>query len=367
MRTLFSEASQLLSSVTLLASLALVLGTPALAEAQSEAVTVSAVGDIMMGTDYPENKLPPDSGLGLFDQAQAYISKADIRFGNLEGTLYDGGLGPGSKKGGANRYLFRTPTKFAPRLSEAGFNVLSLANNHSRDFGPAGLQSTKDALKNEGIQFSSKEGEIAKFNIRGTQVALIALDYYPGKRSITQPSETLKEISQLSGKFEILIVSIHAGGEGKGAEFVPQGDEIFLGENRGNSVSFARAAIDSGADLVIMHGPHVPRGLEVYRKRLIAYSLGNFLTGRGISVAGNAGLAPLIRVQLKKNGEFLRGHLASFYQSRSLLGVIYDQEKRALKLMRQLSERDFAQSRPEFDEEGFFYPSGKLIESRLIP
>ena len=73
-----------------------------------------------------------------------------------------------------------------------------------------------------------------------------------------------------------MVVAIHAGAEGTAAQHLTGQDEIYGGENRGNPEAFARMAIDAGADLVIGSGPHVLRGMEMYRRRLIAYSLGNF-------------------------------------------------------------------------------------------
>ena len=224
--------------LTLIASLT--LASPAWA------VTVAAVGDIMMGTDYPAGA-PLVNG-DFFKFLRPIIKDDDIRFGNLEGTLYDGPTQADGKAGGTNRYLFRTPPPMVSHLKNAGFNVMSLANNHARDFGRAGLESTKKTLSLNQIQYSSKDGEVAGFNINGTRVALIATDFYPGRRSITSSAATLQEIRMLKARFDIVIVSAHAGGEGVGAEHVYNRREIFLGENRGNSVEFARQAIEAGAD-----------------------------------------------------------------------------------------------------------------------
>lgn len=312
-------------------------------------VTISAVGDVMMGTDYPEDKLPDDRGRKLFKYSVDYIKTGDIRFANFEGTLFDGSKGTGGKKEGANRHLFRTPTEFARTFADAGFNVVSLANNHAMDFGRAGLTSTIDALSSYQIQSSTKNGgEVAQFNVRGLRVALIATDFYPGSRSITTPEKTYQEIRNLKKRFDIVIVSVHAGAEGSAATRVANKSENYLGENRGNSVAFARGAIDAGASLILMHGPHVPRGLEVYKDRLIAYSLGNFATERGINVQGTAGMAPLLLVKLDEQGRFEKGQITSFIQNRDR-GVVYDPSKGALNLMRSLSYQDFPQTAPQFD------------------
>lgn len=311
----------------------------------------------MMGTNYPEETLPRNDGRDLFKYSKERIQSADIRFGNFEGTFFDGEKGLSGKSEGANRYLFRTPTRYGQWLAEAGFNVVSLANNHALDFGPEGILSTKETLRQNNIQYSSKHGgEVATFNIRGTRIALIACDYYRGPRSLTTPEKTYQEIRQLRSRYDIVIVSAHAGSEGKGAAILSFVNEIFMGENRGNSVEFARQAIDAGAGLILMHGPHVPRAMEIYKGHLIAYSLGNFLTERGISVQGIAGLAPLIKVDLDRKGKFLRGFLTPFRQIRGY-GTIYDKNNSVLQFIQERSTLDFPESAPHFTDEGFFYPN----------
>lgn len=320
-------------------------------------ITVSAVGDIMLGTDYPSGAPLTDSD--YFKAVRPLLQSADIRFGNYEGTLYDGAQNPDGKPGGPNRYIFRTPTPMVSHLKRAGFNVVSLANNHARDFGRIGLESTKRTFANAGIQYSSKDGEVATFNVNGQAVAVIAADFYPGRRSMVNPDSTYAEIRALKQRGAIVIVSVHAGGEGFGAEHVSNRTEIFLGENRGNSVKFAHEAIDAGADLMLMHGPHVPRGLEVYRNRLIAYSLGNFLTGRGINTSGNAGLAPLLEVELDNSGQFVQGKVTSFQQLRG--GLSLDPQQRAFILVAQLSQLDFPSTMPKFSSQGYIYPANNNL------
>lgn len=240
------------------------------------------------------------------------------------------------------------------RLTEAQFNVMSLANNHVKDFGSSGVTSTKATLRGAKIEFSSKAGEVAMFKVDETPIALIATDFYKAPRSITDPASTYAEISELKAKGNIVIVSSHVGSEGAGAEMVKSGTEIFLGENRGDSIDFAHRAIDAGADVIIMHGPHVPRGLEVYKDRIIAYSLGNFMTGKGISLNGYSQLAPLLRVQITKQGEFRKGQVVSFVQKRDPQRIELDPKSSALQLMKKLSQYQFPNSPL------VFFPDGTL-------
>lgn len=317
-------------------------------------ISITAVGDIMMGTTYPYNALPENNGAGLFLPAKQWIEASDIRFGNFEGTFYDGNVQPDGKSPGPNRWIFKTPTSYGATLAESGFNVVSLANNHVKDFGQAGIESTKTTLKKNGIQYSSKAGEVAEFKVDQTDLVLLATDFYSGNRSIVQPASTYLEISQLKKSNRLVIVSAHAGGEGAGADKVTFGSELFLGENRGDSVSFARNAIDYGADVVIMHGPHVPRAIEIYNKRIIIYSLGNFMTGQGISLNGYSNLAPLVRLQIQKNGEFKTGQLVSFIQKRSPQRIELDLQHTAMRLIKQNTIQQFPKSAPQFFDNGLF-------------
>jgi hypothetical protein len=109
--------------------------------------------------------------------------------------------------------------------------------------------------------------------------------------------------------------------------------------------------IESGADLVIGHGPHVVRGMERYKERLIAYSLGNFATYYGISVAGVKGVAPILLTTLDGNGKFVTGEIISTVQLRPA-GPSIDDEQRALYLIRGLSAQDFGQSGLTFAPDG---------------
>lgn len=336
-----------LSFTSLLIALLLLSPLPSLA---AEGITVSAVGDVMMGSDYPSRHLPRNRGRWLLSRAAPIFRQSDLALANLEGPLLSDGK-PAKVAVKGRSYLFRTPPSYAWNLKQAGISMVSLANNHAMDFGPAGLASTKRALKQAGVAYSSKSGEIAEFEVRGSRVGVISLSFGPPPRSITYPKQALKEIEKLSGRYDILILSIHAGAEGRAALHVLPGMELFMNERRGDLIRFAHAAIDRGADLVVGHGPHVPRALELYGGRLIAYSLGNFATYGGVSVVGESGYAPLLSAELAPDGSFLRGEIHSFLQ-RPLTGPRPDPQRRALTLMRRLSAQDFPGSPLRFGDAG---------------
>jgi poly-gamma-glutamate capsule biosynthesis protein CapA/YwtB (metallophosphatase superfamily) len=323
-------------------------------------VSVAAVGDLMLGSDFPSPRLPPDDGQGLLDPAKDLFRQADVSFGNLEGVLADGGVCV-KNTDSPNVYAFRTPTRFAARLKDAHLKVVSLANNHAMDFGPGGHAATKAALREAGIRFSGKDGEVAEFTVGGVKVGLLAVSFGPPPRSIIQPQEVFREIESLATRYDVLIISIHGGKEGRGALHVRDEAEYFLGEPRGNLVRFARGAVERGADLILGHGPHVPRALEVHQGRLIAYSLGNFCTYKGMSLAGESGLAPLLWVELGPKGEFLQGQIHSFVQEKPG-GPQKDESHGAARLMRTLSLEDFPATSPLITATGAIRPLARSQE-----
>jgi poly-gamma-glutamate capsule biosynthesis protein CapA/YwtB (metallophosphatase superfamily) len=329
-------------------------------------ITVAAVGDIMMGTDYPMSKLPKKDGRFLFEEAKGFLRKADIVFGNLEGPLYDGDAPAKKVKDVTGAYFFRTPPRYVENLVDAGFSVVSLANNHAGDFGDKGMSSTKKILAAAGIKYSSKAGEVAEFEIHGLKLGLAAFSFGPPPRSIIYPEQALEEIDLLSKKYDLLILSIHGGKEGGTALRTANEFEYFLDEPRGNLIQFAHEAIERGADLILVHGPHVPRAVEIYQDRLIAYSLGNFCTYRGMSLDKEKGYAPLLWVELGRDGEFTRGKIFSFIQVPPGAPK-RDEKERAWALIKKLSEEDFPETSPFFGESGTILPREKTPEKNLAP
>jgi hypothetical protein len=116
-------------------------------------------------------------------------------------------------------------------------------------------------------------------------------------------------VRRAAARAPVVVVTVHAGAEGATADRVRPGTETFLGENRGDSLRFAHAVVDAGADLVVGHGPHVMRGLEFYRGRLIAYSMGNFMGYAVFSLSGNKSKSAVLDVTLRPDGRFRSGRL----------------------------------------------------------
>ncbi len=314
-------------------------------------VSIAMVGDMMLGTDYPQNHLPDDDGISFLDAVAPILRSADITIGNLEGVLVDGGTPAKTCTNPAACYLFRSPSRYAKHLVNAGFDVLSLANNHARDFGEDGRSATMQTLDANGILHSGREGDFASLSVHRLRVAVLAFSVTRESNLLHDYSKASATIAHYAASHDIVIVSFHGGAEGGDVEHVPFAEEEHYGEPRGDVARFARLAVDSGADLVFGHGPHVVRAMELYKDRLIAYSLGNFATYYGISVADLKGVAPILEVDLDYQGRFASGQIHSTVQVRPG-GPQLDPTQRALQVIRDLSAADFGDSGLEFAADG---------------
>ena len=307
-------------------------------------LTMSFGGDVMMGTNHPRNFLPPNDGKNLFDNVRSILLDADIAAVNLEGALRDLGTGtPKSCRDTTRCFTFGMPTAYANNLVDAGIDFVGIANNHSNDFGAEGLSSTMATLDNAGIGYAGIKGKCETFYIQrhGKRVGMAAFGFSSGNLSINDLDYMRKVLKELNDSADIVVVSFHNGAEGRNASHVTHSCETAFGENRGNPEAFAHAAIDAGADIVWGHGPHVVRAMELYKDRLIIYSLGNFVTPYRMSLSGISGHAPVVTVNVDAtDGRFIDGHIHSFIQ-RPGIGPVADPSAAAAKRMSRLTAEDF--------------------------
>ncbi len=323
-------------------------------------IRIAAVGDMMLGTDYPENHLPDDDGVSFLAHVTPALSSADITFGNLEGVLLDDGE-PGKQCSNPNAcYLFRSPARYAAHFVNAGFDVLSLANNHARDFGEEGRLASMETLAAAGILHSGLQGDFASLQVKDLGVAVLAFAVTRNSNMMLDYELAAEIVADHATRHDIVVVSFHGGAEGRDVTRLPFAEEEYLGEPRGDVVKFSRMMVDAGADLVVGHGPHVVRAIERYRNRLIAYSLGNFATYYGISVEGIKGIAPILVATLNGKGEFIAGKIHSTIQLRPD-GPSIDAEDRVLNLMRSLSIRDFTTPGVLFNPDGSIVPAPRIF------
>lgn len=282
----------------------------------TDTLSVIGVGDIMLGTNYPSPSfLPPNDGKNLLDPVADILRNADVTFGNLEGVLLTGQGTPKSCRNPKVCYLFKSPDHYADYLLEAGFDLLSLANNHVGDFGAIGRENTARLLRERSIGAAGlldlPYAIVEKDSVR---YGLVAFAPNSGTISIHDYARAQALIQQVSAESDVVIVSFHGGAEGAKFQRLTRSNEFYLGENRGNPYDFARMAIDAGADIVFGHGPHVTRAIDLYKDRFIAYSLGNFATYGRFNLAGPNGRAPIVRVRTDQNGRFIDAELIATRQ-----------------------------------------------------
>lgn len=300
-------------------------------------VTLAAVGDTELG-DTPT--LPSDPAT-WFDAVRAALA-APVVFGNLEGTLTDATT---SKCGAAalDCYAFRVPPSYAAIYRAAGFTVLNSANNHSDDFGPAGVASTSAALRAAGIVQAGLPGQIGLMRVGAVRVAFCDFAPYVLTNDLLDTAAAAQLIARARAEADVVVVYMHAGAEGANADHVTRQSEYFLGEDRGNPYAFAHFAIDHGADLVIASGPHVLRGMEWYRGHLIAYSLGDFANYEDFSSAGTLALSGILHVTLTAAGRFVGGRFTSLVLAPDGHASV-DPHGAAAAFVNQLSREDFGAS-----------------------
>ncbi len=271
-------------------------------------VSIVAGGDVMMGSIdsglNPDIRPGSDAAALIGEGLAAIFRRADVAFVNLEGPLYDGP--EGTVKSCEHCYSFRSPRYYADVLASLHITAVSLANNHSGDFGSEGRKSTMAELRKRNIGFGGLDQAGARWaavRLRdGREVAVIAFAPNNGTLDINDIPAAAQRIRELKKTHALVIVSFHGGGEGWDRVHVVEGDETFAGEDRGDVIAFAHAAIDAGADIVIGQGPHVPRALEFYRHHLIAYSIGNFWTYEGVMTYAVSGLGPVLEAWLAPDG-----------------------------------------------------------------
>lgn len=269
-------------------------------------IRLAAVGDTVMGSR--PYGLPPDGGRSLFTAVKPLL-RGDVVLGNLEGTLSTGGTSKCGPRPGPNCYAFRMPPAYRRWLREAGFTVMTVANNHADDFGPIGRRQTRENLRLARVRATGWPGSIAYLPVAGGQVAVVGFAPNNVSNSMLDIAGAKALVARAAARAPVVIVTMHAGAEGSTADRVRPGVERFLGENRGDSLRFAHAVIDAGADIVVGHGPHVMRGLEFYRGRLVAYSMGNFIGYAVFSLSGNKSKSAVLDVQLGPDGRFVSGRL----------------------------------------------------------
>lgn len=249
------------------------LAEPSLTEALSETqpgskevqITVSLMGDCTLGTD--EN-FAYDTSLNayflyqgadyFFENVRSILEADDLSIINMEGPLTE------STARNGELFAFKGDPEFVNILSGSSVEAANLANNHSHDYGEQSFTDTKKILEDAGISTFGYD-DTAIVTVKGINVGLVGI--YELHDHLERMQQLKDNIAKVKADGADLIIAIfHWGNE---RETVPDYNQMTL----------AHAAIDNGADLVIGHHPHVLQGIEEYRGKYIAYSLGNFCFG----------------------------------------------------------------------------------------
>jgi poly-gamma-glutamate capsule biosynthesis protein CapA/YwtB (metallophosphatase superfamily) len=329
-------------------------GRPALrpvaqAAAGSGEVTLSAVGDTILGNT---PTLPAHPRHYFADVRRAIRHGEQVVFANLEGTLTtqtDSKCGPSS----SNCYAFRNPPAYAHVFADVGFTVLNNANNHSHDFGAAGLRQTRNAIEGAGLTHTGLPGEIDYVHAGGVRVAIVGFAPYSSTADMLDLDAAADLVRRAHRHAAVVVVYMHAGAEGTNAQHVTGNEEYYVGEDRGNAKKFAHRVIRAGADLVIGSGPHVVRGMEFYRGHLVVYSLGNFANYHNFGSSGVLADSAILRARLGPHGGFRSARIVSVRlvdNGRPVRGGD------TLSVMRQLSKQDFGSHAARLSKDGHIRP-----------
>ena len=205
-----------------------------------------------------------------------------------------------------------------------------------------------------GIKYAGGDKDrfsTAYLEVKGVTVAVIGFDHNPVSPNVNDLEEARRLVAAARKRAQIVIVSFHGGAEGEGAQHVPRQTEMLGSEKRGNLPLFAHTVIDAGADLVLGHGPHVLRGMEMYKGHLIVYSMGNFATYGMFGLKGATALTAIFDITLNPDGSFAGGKIIPAKQI-GRGGPVLDDTGAAIRKVKELSLADFGSLAPAIADDG---------------
>ncbi|OGF30661.1 hypothetical protein A2533_00890 [Candidatus Falkowbacteria bacterium RIFOXYD2_FULL_35_9] len=263
---------------------------------EKQEITLFAVGDIMLSRTVERKMLEKNDFSYCLSQVKKVVESADLAMANLESPLIDGDpILPYTMS-------FRADPRSAEGLKLAGFDIMSLPNNHLKNFGDEGLLKTFEYLGKNNIEYVGAGVNKSKMinplikEVKGIKIAFLSYAYGPTEYSATvnRPGMALMDLAQLEqdinsvkDKVDLIIINMHDG-----IEYVRQPST--------HQIDFAHKAIDLGADLIIGHHPHVVQTMEIYKDKYIYYSLGNFVFDQNQSLDVRQGLG--IMFHLSRDG-----------------------------------------------------------------
>jgi poly-gamma-glutamate capsule biosynthesis protein CapA/YwtB (metallophosphatase superfamily) len=319
-------------------------------------ISIADVGDMNFGMN---GRYPPGGATDLLAGVAGDLH-SDLTVGNLETALGDSGTTKCGPKPSSECFAFQAPASEAVDVARAGFSAVNVANNHTDDAGAAGLQETDAALTAARLAWTGRPGQITYLTRGGITIALLGFAPYAYDSDLLDIPAAVAAVKQATEHARLVIVFIHAGAEGAGAQHVRPGMETYLGEERGDPIAFAHAVVDAGADLVLGSGPHVLRAMQWYRGKLIAYSLGNFAGYDTLGLSGVTDDSAILHVTLRADGSFAGGSITPI----RLAGAGYpqpDPARAAIGLINSLSREDLGATGVRIG------PAGRILPALATP
>jgi len=311
-------------------------------QALPDTLSVIGVGDLMLGTSFPDSTTLSPRPEELLAQVDDIIRSADLSVANFEACMIDEGGEPKDCWGKTDRcFIFRTPESYVQYILEAGFDAISLANNHVRDMGYQAYRRSMEVCDAAGLHHAGiYDAPSTVITRNGVRFGFAAFSPHWATSRMQNDENVKKVISDLKKNCDVVVVMFHGGGEGKEYAHTPRENENYNGEIRGDVYHFSHTAIDAGADIVFGSGPHVTRAVELYKDRFIAYSLGNFCTYRRFNLEDLRGIAPIMNVFTDVEGKFLYAKATAIRQPYPGYPIL-DPDNKAIKELQKLTTQDF--------------------------
>jgi poly-gamma-glutamate capsule biosynthesis protein CapA/YwtB (metallophosphatase superfamily) len=315
-------------------------------------ISIADVGDMNFGMN---GRYPPGGAGTLFASVTRYLHSS-LTVGNLETALGSSGVTKCAPHA-TNCYAFQAPASSAEAVRQAGFSAVNVANNHTDDAGAAGISETNEALQAAHLRWTGRPDQTTYLTRHGVRIALLGFAPYNYDRSLLDIPAAVAAVQQAAAHARLVVVFIHAGAEGAGAQHVRPGMETYLGEERGDPIAFSHAVVRAGADLVLGSGPHVLRAMQWYHGRLIAYSLGNFAGYYTLGLGGVTADSAVLHVRLHADGSFAGGSVTPL----RLVGggtPEPDPARTSIEIINSLSREDLGASGVHISAAGAIKPPG---------
>ncbi len=329
-------------------------------------VKVCAAGDVTLGTNLDTAWLrvaserlrtrfhQSDEPAALVRPLRPLVADAQMVLVNVESAIGEGATPLKCGARSKNCFAFRAPMSSASALRSLGHAVVgNIANNHARDAGSAGRDSTIAALARAGVMVTGADTiATAVATPAGDTIGVLGFYTSDSTPDARDTAAVRRHVERATARYPAVVVTMHLGAEGRDAQRTIDAPERYLGIDRGNPVAFAEAAVRGGAALVVGHGPHVLRAVE-WRDRgaLIAYSLGNTLTYGPFRLREPANRGAVLCATIDRTG---RASVAELRPTMQLApGVLRrDAHARAIVLVDSLGRLDFPESAARVGRDG---------------